>query len=311
MPKNYVKKAEDQSIHLAPSNSNTDIIRKGERTDTSPFRVARMIGIDRIQPDPNQPRKTFVQETLESLAESIKEIGGIIDPLTVEYSENDDCYQIISGERRYRAAKISGLDKLPCVVKEVDEKTRYLIQFIVNLQREDIPPLEEAAGIKCLKEKYGYTQVRIAQILDKSNSYVSQILGLKRLSKQAQEIVQTSELSKEVLIQASREKDPEKQMEILNLASDGKKTVRQIRKGNKSGGKDLVGDKGESDKTSESKATSINNFSQNDTFTEWCWGPKSGGYEVIIRFADAQSCDCKLDLIQGVLKEAYENCTSL
>jgi ParB family chromosome partitioning protein len=311
MPKNYVKKAEDQSIHLAPSNSNTDIIRKGERTDTSPFREARMIGIDRIQPDPNQPRKTFVQETLESLAESIKEVGGIIDPLTVEYSENNDCFQIISGERRYRAAKISGLDKLPCVIKEVDEKSRYLIQFIVNLQREDIPPLEEAAGIKCLKEKYGYTQARIAQILDKSNSYVSQILGLKRLSEQAQEIVQASELSKEVLIQASREKDPEKQVKILKLASDGKKTVRQVRKGKQSAG--TAPDKGEgrSEKASKNKAAIINGSLQNDTFTEWRWKPKSGDYEVVIRFSDAQSCDRKSDLIQGVLKEAYENCTSL
>ena len=66
MPKNYVKKAEDQSIHLAPSNSNTDIIRKGERTDTSPFRAARMIGIDRIQPDPNQPRKTLNSRKYET-----------------------------------------------------------------------------------------------------------------------------------------------------------------------------------------------------------------------------------------------------
>lgn len=310
MPKNYVKKAEDQSIHLVPSDSNTDIIKKGERTDTSPFREARMIGIDRIQPDPNQPRKTFVQETLESLAESIKEIGGIIDPLTVEYSENNDCFQIISGERRYRAAKISGLDKLPCVVKEVDEKTRYLIQFIVNLQREDIPPLEEAAGIKCLKEKYGYTQVRIAQILDKSNSYVSQILGLKRLSEQAQEIVQASKLSKEVLIQASREKDPEKQMEILILASDGKKTVRQIRKKQKMDEPSRLDEKNGADKSASKKEKVSNKAQENDTFIEWLWKSEKGRFEVSVHFIDEQNRKNKIALVQAALREAIDQLES-
>lgn len=128
--------------------------------------------------------------------------------------------------------------------------------------------------------------------------------------KSARKIVQTSELSKEILIQAPREKDSEKQMEILELASDGKETVRQIRKDQKSGGTILAGGKSGPHKTSESKAKSINNAPRNDTFNEWCWGPKSGNYEVIIRFADSQSCDRKLVLIQGALKEAYENFTN-
>jgi len=229
MPKTYAKNAEDRSIFLVPSNSTSDEGKKGDRADTSPFRSARMIDIDRIQPDPNQPRKTFVQETLESLAASIEEVGGIIDPLTVEYAENDDCFRIISGERRYRAAKIIGLDRLPCIVKEVNDKTRFIMQFIANLQREDIPPLEEAAGIKQLMENFSYTQKNIGKLINKSKSYISQILGLDRLSKPAREIVQTSELSKEILIQASREKDPEKQVGILKSASNGNKTVRQLR----------------------------------------------------------------------------------
>ena len=309
MPKTYAKNAEDRSIFLVPSSSSPDEPQKGERADTSPCRAARMIDIDRIQPDPNQPRKTFVQETLESLAASIEAVGGIIDPLTVEYAEIDDCFRIISGERRYRAAKIIGLDRLPCIVKEVDDKTRFVMQFIANLQREDIPPLEEAAGIKQLMENYSYTQKNIGRLINKSKSYISQILGLDRLSKAAREIVQTSELSKEVLIQASRENDPERQAEILKSASDGKKTVRQIRKSKHSA--ETTTDKGESesDKSSDSNGAIINGFAKNDTFTEWRWKPESSDYEVVIRFLEAQSCDCESDLIQVVLKKAYENCT--
>jgi len=310
MPKNYAKNAEDRSVFLVPSNSTTDEDKKGDRADTSPFRAARMVEIDRIQPDPNQPRKTFVNETLESLAASIEAVGGIIDPLAVEYSENDDCFRIISGERRYRAAKIIGLDRLPCIIKEVDDKTRFVMQFIANLQREDIPPLEEAAGIKHLMEHYSYTQKEIGKLINKSKSYISQILGLERLSETAREIVQTSELSKEVLIQASRKNDPERQVEILKSASDGKKTVRQIRKSKHPGETTTDKGKNESDKSSENKDAIINGSVQNDTFTEWRWKPESGDYEVFIRFSDAQCCDRKSNLIQEILKEAYENCTS-
>jgi len=311
MPKDYAKNAQDKSIFLVQSDSDPDEPKKGDRADTSPFRDARMIDIDRLERDPNQPRKTFVQETIESLAASIETVGGIIDPLTVEYSENDDCFRIISGERRYRAAKVLGLEKLPCVVKKVDEKTRFIMQFIANLQREDIPPLEEAAGIKHLMERYSYSQKEIAKLINKSKSYISQILGLERLSESARKIVQTSELSKEVLIQASRENNPEKQLEILKSASNGKKTVRQVRKSKRSEDKASDKKKGGSEKGSKSKAAIINNSSQNDTFTEWHWVPKSGGYEVFIQFSDAQSCHRKSDIIQGVLKEAYGNCTNL
>ena len=310
MPKNYAKNAEDRSVFLVPSNSDSDVVRKGDRTDTSPFRAARMIDIDRIHPDQNQPRKTFVQETLESLAASIEEVGGIIDPLTVEYAENDDCFRIISGERRYRAAKIIGLDRLPCIVKEVNDKTRFIMQFIANLQREDIPPLEEAAGIKQLMESYSYTQKNIGKLINKSKSYISQILGLDRLSKPAREIVQTSEFSKEILIQASREKDPEKQMEILKLASDGKKTVRQIRKKQKMDEPSRLDEKNGADKSASKKEKVSNKAQENETFIEWLWKSEKGRFEVSVHFIDEQNRKNKIVLVQSALREAIDQLES-
>jgi ParB family chromosome partitioning protein len=288
MSKNFAKSAEDQSLFLIHTATDEDENRKGERADTSPLRVARTIDIRRIQPDPNQPRKTFNQETLASLAESIKELGGIIDPITVEYIEKNDCFRIISGERRYRAAMIAGVEKLPCIIKEVDDEKRFLMQFIANLQREDITALEEAAGIRHLIENCGYTQQKVAMLFNKSKSHISQILGLERLSEDAKGIVQTSELSTEVQIQASRERDPKKQIEILNKASEEGKTIKQIRK-------EVKG----VDPTKKKKIPP----SDNRQFREWSWRPKDGRFDLTIRFNREYDEDNKSELVRNALQE--------
>ena len=279
MSKNFAKNAEDRSLFLIHNVTDVDK-RKGDRADTRPIRNARMIDINRILPDPNQPRKTFNQEAIESLAESIDELGGIIDPLTVEYVQKDDIFRIISGERRYRAAGMVGVRILPCIIKEVDDEKRFLLQFIANLQREDISPLEEAAGIRHLVEKYGYSRHKIASLFNKSKSYISQILGLERLSEDAQRKVQTSELSKEVQIQASRETDPKKQMEILNKASEEGKTINQIRKEKK------------------------NQSSNSRKFFKWQWKPNNSFFKITIQFFHDRDADKESELVRRALQEA-------
>jgi ParB family chromosome partitioning protein len=270
----------------------------------SPLREAKSINIERIKPDPGQPRKTFVEETIESLAESIKQVDGIIDPLTVEYDDGEDCYRIISGERRYRAAKIAGLERLPCIIKEVDEEKRLLLQLITNLQRENITPLEESAGIKALIEKYGYSQVKVASVLNKSKSYVSQVLGLERLTPDAKEIVQTSELPKEVQIQASREKDPQKQVDVLKKSSEGGKTVRQIRAegqtdtSHKSGGAAPVKTPGENPQPAKK-------------FSTWTWKPHNDTFIVTVQFSQEQSDSKKNEVVKHALAEAYKHVRDL
>jgi len=308
MSKNFMQNAEDRSVFLFPTGTDAEKTKKGERADTSPFRAARLIDINRIKPDLNQPRKTFVKETLESLAESIKELGGIIDPLTVEYVEKDDCFQIISGERRYRAAKMAGLETLPCIVKEVDEQQRFVMQFIANLQRENIPPLEEAAGIRHLVENLGYIQQKVATILNKSKSYVSQILGLERLSESARGIIQTSELSKEVMIQASREKNPEKQLEILKKASEKGTTVKQVRQEQR---KLDFGNKKITCEGSNSEEKKEPTVSETKTFSEWTWEPHNRRFVITIRFSQKQSKKKKTDLIQKSLEEALKQIQNL
>jgi len=292
MGKSYLQSAEASSAFLNPVPLQGDEYRKGERQDTAPFREARFINIERIKPDPDQPRKNFDQDSLECLAESIRELGEIIDPLTVEYDEKEDIFRIISGERRFRAAKMVGLERLPCILKDVDDKKRILLQLIANLQRENITPLEETAGIRTLIEKFGYSQTQAAKILNKSKSYISQTLGLERLTPSAKEIIQTSELSKEALIQASREKDPEKQVKILKKASSEGQTVRQIRE-------DLI----EGDSSSDEGVSKKSNSTQK-SFKKWTWTPEHKGFVITIQFKGKQNTSDKAHLIRAALEEA-------
>ena len=303
MSKNYKQNAEERSVFLSPVIVDGDGDNMGERGNTSPLRGARLINIERIKPDPNQPRKTFTKEKLESLAGSIRELGEIIDPLTVEYVEKEDFFRIISGERRYRAARIVGLERLPCIIKEVDEKRRLLFQLIANLQRENITPLEESVGIRSLIERFGYSQVSVAKLMNKSESYISQILGLERLSQPAREILQTSEVSKEVQIRASREKEPSKQQEILKKVSEEGKTVRAIR----AEGQMAAPQEGEKTPVvSGAEAKPCQKTLKSNKFRKWTWVPKDGGFEITIQFSKEQIESKMNEAVKAALGEAYK-----
>lgn len=140
----------------------------------------KKINISKIIPSDTQPRKYFNDNTLQDLAESIKNFG-ILNPIIVK-PENGK-FKIISGERRYKAAKIAGLAEVPVIIKdEVDEKTVFEISLIENLQREDLNPIEEAESFKRLIEDFSYTHQQIANLIGKDRSYVTNILRLLKLS---------------------------------------------------------------------------------------------------------------------------------
>ena len=302
MSKTYRLNLEERSAFLSPVEPQGEKDKEVQRGDTSPLRSARLITIERIQPDPNQPRKTFEKGKLESLAESIEEIGGIIDPLTVAHDEKENVFRIISGERRYRAAKMAGLEKLPCIIKADEPKKTLLLQLIANLQREDINPLEESAAIRSLVDKFGYSQANVARILNKSASYISQILGLEKLAQPAREILQTSEVPKEVQIQASREKDAERQSEVLRKASQEGKTVRQIRLDKK-----MADLKEAENPLFGTRAGEGADEVEVKTFRKWKWGPADGRFTVIIQFSQKESEGDKIQLAIAALEEALKH----
>ncbi len=145
-----------------------------------PIEDARPSGIrlSQIEPNPRQPRQDFDPEALEELAQSIRE-NGVITPITLR--RTGDTYQIIAGERRWRAARLAGLHEIPAVVLDVDENTAYALALIENLQREDLNPMEEAEGYRRLTEELGLTQEQAAQRVGISRPAVANALRLLSL----------------------------------------------------------------------------------------------------------------------------------
>ena len=149
--------------------------------------------ISQVEPGLNQPRKRFDPEALAELADSIRE-HGIIQPLTVRRLSSG-YYQIIAGERRWRAAKQAGLDEVPAVIIEADDRKVMEIGLIENLQREDLNPAEEARGYQVLMEEYGMTQEQVAQRMGKSRPAVTNALRLLNLPEDLMALVEEGKLS--------------------------------------------------------------------------------------------------------------------
>ena len=149
--------------------------------------------LQKVEPNPNQPRHRFDEEELQALADSISE-HGILQPLAVRKMEGD-FYQIIAGERRWRAARLAGLQEVPVVVVEADDKTVMELALIENLQRQDLNPMEEAEGYRVLTEEYGLTQEEAAARVGKSRPAVANALRLLALPDEVRELVEKGELS--------------------------------------------------------------------------------------------------------------------
>jgi len=148
---------------------------------TERLKAARLISIDRISPDPTQPRKHFPEKSLRELTASIA-AHGVLQPLTVFYHQGSDMFTIVTGERRYRAARRAGLKQLPCLlVNEPTDQERLYQQLVENLQREDITPFEEADALGVLAEKFQLKHQQIARIVGKSRTYVTKTIGLARI----------------------------------------------------------------------------------------------------------------------------------
>ena len=165
----------------------------GDDFSMNPSQAPSTLPISQVESCAGQPRKHFDQEKLEELAESIRQ-HGIIQPLTVR-KLSSGYYQIIAGERRWRAARLAGLTEIPAVIIEADDRKAMELAMIENLQREDLSPMEEAEGYKLLVEDYGLTQEQAAQRVGKSRSAVANALRLLALSPALRQMVEDGRLS--------------------------------------------------------------------------------------------------------------------
>ena len=156
------------------------------QTETGSVASDTLIDITKIQPNPNQPRTHFNETLLQELSESIRE-NGVLQPLLVR--EKGQKYEIIAGERRYQASKLAGIEKLPVIIKDVDDQKMLELALIENLQRSDLNPIEEAKGYKQLLKESGMTQEALSKAVSKSRSAITNSLRLLDLPDEVQQFL--------------------------------------------------------------------------------------------------------------------------
>ena len=173
---------------------------------------ASRLPLTKIERNPDQPRKKFDQQALEELAESIRQ-HGVITPITVRQSDKNGYYQIVAGERRWRAARIAGLDDIPAMVLDADESKVMELALIENLQRQDLNPIEEAEGYDKLMQQFGLTQEEVAGRVVKSRSAVANALRLLGLPDAVRTMVADGKLSGGHARAVLSVNDPEKRID--------------------------------------------------------------------------------------------------
>ena len=187
-----------------------------EASGNSPY---QLLPIHRVEPNPNQPRRDFDEEELQALADSIA-THGVVQPLTVRQLPSG-YYQIIAGERRWRAARMAELKEIPAVIIEADDKKTMELALIENLQRQDLNPVEEALGYRSLMDDYGLTQEDTAKRVGKSRPAVANALRLLSLCPEVLELVRSGKLSaghaRAVLSLKSEKAQKEAANKIVNL----------------------------------------------------------------------------------------------
>ena len=189
--------------------------------------ILKNLKITEVEPNREQPRKIFDQESLEELADSIKEYG-LIQPIVV--SKKEGYYSIIAGERRWRASKIAGLSEIPAIIREDDEKVNSEISLIENMQREDLNPYEKAVGIKTLMDKYDMTQEEIGKKIGKSRSTIANTIRILNLEPRVLEMAKEGKITEGHCKALLSITDPEKQyLSAVQMLERGT-SVRQMEK---------------------------------------------------------------------------------
>ena len=184
----------------------------------------KLIDINKIEPNRNQPRKNFSEESLEELAESIR-MYGVIQPIVVK--KKDGFYELVAGERRWRASKIAGIMRIPAVVKDYENEKLFEIALAENLQREDLNPIEEALGYSRLSEEFGLNQEEIAQRVGKSRSAVANAIRLLSLDENIRALVKDGKLSAGHARAIIPVEDEYKRLEIAERIIDEELSVRE------------------------------------------------------------------------------------
>jgi ParB family chromosome partitioning protein len=187
-------KTEKRGLGRGLSALMADVHLAGPEQMAAPRKAELHLPVEKLEPNPQQPRLDFKQDELESLADSIRQ-KGVIQPLIVRRKPGRDTYEIVAGERRWRAAQMARLHEVPVVVRDLDDTEVLEVAIIENIQRADLNAIEEALGFRQLMTRFGHTQERLAEALSKSRSHVANLMRLLSLPTDVQDLVRDGGLS--------------------------------------------------------------------------------------------------------------------
>lgn len=213
--------AEKAGVNISGDTLLTDAAAADEKEN------AVLVRISKVEPNRSQPRKKFDEEGLEELADSIKKYG-ILQPILVQ--DRETYYEIVAGERRWRAAQKAGLKEIPVIIRKYSDQEILELSLIENIQREDLSPIEEARAYRQLMEEFGLKQEEIAEKVSKSRSAVTNTMRLLKLDERVQNLLENGSISMGHARALIPVEDPEKQYELAQKIADENLSVRDVEK---------------------------------------------------------------------------------
>ncbi|QCO55801.1 ParB/RepB/Spo0J family partition protein [Pseudorhodobacter turbinis] len=211
---------------LSALMADINVSVENETSTSGDNRFAHFVAVEKLIPNPNQPRRDFTPEALEDLASSIRQ-KGVLQPLIVRPIAGTDTFEIVAGERRWRAAQLAQVHELPAVVRDFSDTEVLEVAIIENIQRADLNAIEEAAGFRQLMDRFGHTQEKIAEALSKSRSHVANLLRLLNLPSDVQVHIREGRLSAGHARALITTKDPS---ELANTIIEKGLSVRETEK---------------------------------------------------------------------------------
>ncbi len=252
------------------------------------------LDLNELRPNPYQPRKKFDEEALKELAESIKE-HGVFQPIIVKKSIKG--YEIVAGERRYRASKMLGLEKIPAIIKDFTDDEMMQISLLENLQRENLTSIEEAKAYKAIIDASNLTQEELAKKVGKSRSYITNILGLLTLPNSIQNLILDNKISMGHARTLSKIEDEDKIKELANKVISDNLSVREL--------EDLVKDDKVEKRVKIVRSTPSNEYKDVERKLKEKLGSdvKVSNNKITIKFSSVQDLNRILDIIDCNLED--------
>lgn len=244
------------------------------------------IPVGNIIPNPNQPRKDFKEEQLRELASSIEK-NGLLQPILVRKTQNPAVFEIIAGERRWKASNLAGIYEIPAIVKDFSDKETFEIALVENLQRENLSPIEEANGFKKLLNDFNYTQEDVAKLINKSRSYVANILRLLYLPDEVQKMVSNGDLSYTIARTLIGTEDPLKMAKSILKGDLNVREAEKIKKEKVSKPKKDISNNNELDSELLSLKENLSSLLNLDVDIKF----KNNKGEIVIKFGNLKELD--------------------